>query len=163
RLSDSQAKDLPPTADPQELARAIDAIQPADQARKTETTARALQKLQAPRVAIPASKLRRAFLPFPASQGLEIYGFQPARLVLRRTYRTFEKDAASKHPCEENVFAHLPSVQGYLKEQINAAHQFLSESPALPLWNHCTPELARLIRARNAIGIKQVRDRFFID
>src|SRR5262249_50705888 len=101
RLSDSQAKDLPPTADPQELARAIEAAHRADKARNTETTARPLQKLQAPRSATPASKLRRAFLPFPASQGLEIYGFQPALLVLRRTYRTFEKDAASKHPCEE--------------------------------------------------------------
>lgn len=168
-ISDGKAAEFHKAATPEEAA---DVLTKANKSSRTpavgtdaNSAARVVERLDKgkafARTTLPATKLRRAFLPFPQSQLIEVYGLPPAGLILRRTYQTFKADPSSKHPCDAKVFAHLPSVQGFLREQLNAANQFLSETPGRDLWKHCTPQLAQAVRARNTLEIQKVRDAFF--
>lgn len=45
---------------------------------------------------------------------------------------------------------HMPDVEGFLKSEIEAAYDFLSQPETQPLWErHCTQQLASAIRLRN--------------
>ena len=103
--------------------------------------ARELEKL----VTIPAitsTKLRRAKLPFPPSQLLDIYGYAFAYRIAYHGHQSFSKDAANRD------YVHLPDVQGYLQEEIADAYRFLANAKNADLWvNYCTPDLVSAIRA----------------
>ena len=70
---------------------------------------------------------------------------------------------------------HLPDVEGFLKSEIEAAYDFLSQPESLPLWErHCTPRLSSSIRLRSRttglpgashpqVSIQSLRDEFFED
>jgi hypothetical protein len=98
--------------------------------------------LQYPSLAIPATKLRKAKLPFPPSQILDIYGYAFPYRVAFEAHRTFSKDIPNRD------YVHLPDVQGYLQEEIGDAYRFLAHPNNADLWvNFCRPELVSAIRA----------------
>jgi hypothetical protein len=107
--------------------------------------ARVLEKL----ITIPAitsTKLRRAKLPFPPSQLLDIYGYGFGYRIAYHGHQSFSKDAANRE------YVHLPDVQGYLQEEIADAYRFLATAKNADLWvNYCTPDLVSAIRAWTVI------------
>ncbi len=113
------------------------------------------------RPAVPVTKLRRARLPFPPSQIPDVYSTGLAELVVRRAYQAFARDPSSKYPCDgKEEFVHLPSVQGYLQEELNAAYKFLANPLGCQLWAFCTPQLNDFLRARNVTEVEAMRKRF---
>lgn len=113
------------------------------------------------RVSIPATKSRRARLPFPPSEIVDIYGYDFAYHLAADAYAVFARERFSK-PCldSDHVYIHLPDIQGYLQEEVNAAYQLLSSPCGAGLWAFCTPELAAAIRAHQKNRIFEIRMHF---
>jgi hypothetical protein len=114
-------------------------------------------------VTVPATKSRRARLPFAPSQMVEIHGYDYLFHLSLETFRALGNTRVSK-PCPDSdeVYLHLADVQGYLQEELTAAYKFLSEPSHGDLWHFCTPELAAAVRAHNTDFLSQQR-RFFND
>lgn len=121
-----------------------------------EAMQKALSRSNA-RVSIPATKSRRARLPFPPSEIVDIYGYDFAYHLAADAYAVFARERFSK-PCldSDHVYIHLPDIQGYLQEEVNAAYQLLSSPCGAGLWSFCTPELAAAIRAHQKNRIFEV-------
>lgn len=115
---------------------------------------------QPPRPTVPVTKLRRARLPFPPSQMLDIYGSDLAKQVVDEAYETFERDPASNYPCEDKLYVHLPDVQSFLQEELAAAHKFLAHPSNHDLWSFCSPELVHAVRSRQASTLLTMRTNF---
>jgi hypothetical protein len=103
---------------------------------------------------IPATKLRRAMLPFPPSQLMEVYDEGDAIRIAVSAYDAFQIDVANKD------FVHLPDVQGFLLEELSAAYKFLAQPHNAPLWEFCNPELVLAIRNHQIHVIAQQRHAF---
>jgi hypothetical protein len=108
----------------------------------TPAQVNALDKLAAAAPVLSATKTRRARLPFPTSQILDIYGYAFSYRVVYQAHRAFVKDVANQD------FVHLPDVQSYLQEEIGDAYRFLADPRNVDLWLHfCTPDLVSAVRA----------------
>ena len=81
-----------------------------------------LRNLQASRLctvpAVSSSKRRNAQLPFPPSEMLDVYGVDFAFRIAYAAKQTFAKDPANRD------YVHLPDVQSFLKEELQAAYEF---------------------------------------
>ncbi|HKI35899.1 MAG TPA: hypothetical protein VKA46_28850 [Gemmataceae bacterium] len=139
---------VPPPAGPQPAV-------PPDTVRANATAARQRMKDRITIPTIPATKNRRARLPFPPSQMFEIYGLEPLFNVAQEAHAAFQRDPANR------PFIHYPDVQGYLQEELAAAYKFLASPASAELWNFCNPELVTAIRSRQDHQIKSQRCQFF--
>jgi len=99
---------------------------------------------------------RRARLPFPREQLLDVIGFhQFLRLVAAadEALRGFPTDA----PC-----IHYTDVRGWLAEELHAAEEFLRQESQAHAWTeYCGPAIAEAIRSRRAKELADLRCRFF--
>jgi hypothetical protein len=78
---------------------------------------------------------------FPTSQLLLVDGIWECFKI------SFSASGAFKSLIEQQGYAHLPDIQGYLKEETRAAYMFLRANPQL--WIHyCTPDLVQAIRTQ---------------
>ncbi len=105
---------------------------------------------------LPATKGRRALLPFPPSQMFEVYGAEPLFNVAHEAYLAFQRDPANRQ------FVHYPDVQGYLQEELNGAYKFLADPHNHGLWDFCNPDLVTAIRTHQDEVVRSMRCHFLI-
>jgi len=110
---------------------------------------------------IPVAKSRRARQPFPPSEMVDVYGFDFVYHLATDAYRGLSQERFAR-PCTDidQVYLHLPDMQGYLQEELGAAQKFLSTPTAAPLWRYCNPELVNAIRTHDAQKIGVMRRQF---
>jgi hypothetical protein len=90
---------------------------------------------------------------FPTSQILNVYGPQFALAIGYGAEQAFQASIA------QQGYAHLPDIQGYLKEEGRAAYQFLEKNPSL--WhNYCTPQLVQAIRSQQWDLVVAIRQQY---
>ncbi len=89
-------------------------------------------------------------LPFPTSQLIDVYG---EAYVFEIAYAVKQALAGD---VEYTKYPHMPDVQSLLKEETQAAYQFLAKNSHL-IGNHCTPDLVRAVRSRNVEVIARMR------
>lgn len=120
----------------------------------------ALGKLRG--LTVPATKLRRARLPFAPSQVVDIYSPEWKSLFVLEMFEAFVKDRGSRPcPCNENrMVIHLPDLQGVLQEELSAAYRLLSEPANQDLWGACSPQLVAAIRTQRNPDIDSARGAF---
>lgn len=97
---------------------------------------------------------RRSRLPFPPSQAMELYGPEYVYRIGFAAYQAFAKELASKGA------VHLPDVQAFLQEELNAAHRLLGSATHAGLWDFCSPALADAIAARRFDVVEKIRAEF---
>src|SRR5262249_22456874 len=86
---------------------------------------------QNPRYAIATSQIVNVF-------GLR-FSFEAALGAFQALQRDFERTG----------YVHLPDLQGFLRDELQAAYQFLAEPCNRQLWTaFCTPELVAAIRSQ---------------
>ncbi len=153
-------------ADPQKMGlESAQRQQQHQQQRQRQLTAKisrsARATFQHAAIAIPATKSRRARLPFPPSQMADIYGFDNLFHLAADAFRAFSKERISR-PClnSDQIFIHLPDIQGYLQEELAAANKFLASPANADLWGFCTPDLAAAIRTHQLHLVQEARARF---
>jgi len=78
----------------------------------------------------------------PTSQLVDVYGTTYAFEIALGARDAFGKQAAARG------YAHLPEVQGYLKEELNAAFDLLAQPRNSAVWEFCTPDLVHLVRTQ---------------
>jgi hypothetical protein len=88
--------------------------------------------------------------PFPTSQLLDVYG---ESFCFEIAYGAHQSLAAA---FRDQGYAHLPDVQSFLKEEVNAAYEFLKAHPDL-MTAYCTPTLAQLIRGKRLDDVDRIR------
>jgi hypothetical protein len=104
--------------------------------------------------AIPATKTRRARLPFPPSQMEEVYGSEFLMYGALEAYETFRNDLSAE------PVVHFPDVQGYLQEELAAAYRLLADPHNAFLWDFCKPELATMVHTHQAVQLAELRRQF---
>lgn len=110
---------------------------------------------------IPASKSRRARMPFPPTEMPEIYGYSLLASLASETFQTFYKEPVA-YPCVDanQIVIHLPDVQGHLQEQIVAVQKLLQQPGNFDLWQCCNPELVAAVRNHAIPILRQKRTEF---
>jgi len=117
----------------------------------------ALLGIRSRSVSVPTAKVRRARLPLPPEQMVDVIGERQVVTLLRSTHEALGADPANI-PCIA-----YPQVRGFLGEELQAAYDFLAEPrqqhvwSELPAWN-----LAELVRSRR-INELELRRRAFFD
>jgi hypothetical protein len=107
-------------------------------------------------VSVPTAKMRRARMPLPPEQMVDVIGQRQVVILLQSTYEALGADPANT-PCID-----YPQVQVFLGEELEAAHDFLAQErqqhvwAELPGWN-----LAELIRSRRIDELALRRQAFF--
>jgi hypothetical protein len=107
-------------------------------------------------VSVPTAKMRRARMPLPPEQMVDVIGQRQVVILLESTYEALGADPANT-PCID-----YPRVRGFLGEELEAAHDFLAQErqqhvwAELPGWN-----LAELIRSRRIDELALRRQAFF--
>ncbi|MBS0265681.1 MAG: hypothetical protein JSS02_27360 [Planctomycetes bacterium] len=111
---------------------------------------------------VPATKSRRARMPFPATDILEIYGYDFMYQILRDSYATLNSERFSRPYTDSTaIYIHLPDVQGFLQEQVTASNNLLAQPNNDVLLNkYCTQELIDAIRSRKSASIRRLRNGF---
>ena len=112
---------------------------------------------------IPASKSRRARMPFPPTEMPEIYSYSLVASLAGEIYQTFNEDPVA-YPCGDGhpMIIHLPDVQGHLQEQISAVQKLLQLPGNFDLWQFCSPSLVAAVR-NHAISTLCEQRRQFIE
>ena len=119
-------------------------------------TTAALQGIRSRSVSVPTAKMRRARMPLPPEQLVDVIGQRQVMLLLQSTYEALGADPANT-PCIA-----YPQVRVFLGEELQAAHDFLAQErqqqvwAELPGWN-----LAELIRSRRPNELELRRRAFF--
>jgi hypothetical protein len=103
---------------------------------------------------IPATKSRRARLPFPPSQLFEVYGIEPLYHLAQDAHDAFVVDPANR------PFVHYPDVQSFLQEELAAAYKFLANPNNLDLWQFCNQQLATAVHAQQDPLLERMRCEF---
>jgi len=103
---------------------------------------------------VPATKDRRAQLPFPPSQMDEVYGTDFMINVALEAYGTFKNDLIA------NPVIQFPDVQGYLQEELGAARKLLADPHNAALWDFCTPDLATMVHTHQVDHLTVMRTNF---
>jgi len=89
-------------------------------------------------------------IPFPTSQLVDVYGEHAMVEIAAGASEALAKATARQG------YAHLPDVQAYLREELTAAHEFLTKNPGL-LERHCTENLVQAIRSRRIEEVWRLR------
>jgi hypothetical protein len=104
----------------------------------------------------PSVQTRRARLPFPREQLLDVIGY---RQFLRLVAAAHE--ALGAYPTA-NSCIHYTDVRGWLAEELHAAEEFLRQESQAHAWTEfCGPPVAEAIRSRRAQALADLRCRFF--
>lgn len=90
----------------------------------------------------------------PTSQLLDVYGTVYALEIAPGARDAFGKQAVARE------YVHLPEVQGYLKEELNAAYDLLNNPLNSELWNLCQPTLVHLVRTQAYDQLDEKRREF---
>jgi hypothetical protein len=99
------------------------------------------------------SKTRQAILLFPAAS--DVYGLREVFNIAYFAELTFHKDIKARG------YAHLPDIQSYLREEMNAAMKLLDHPQNRGLWTaFCTPELVTAVRSRQIDVLRAMRQNF---
>ena len=107
-------------------------------------------------VSVPTAKMRRARMPLPPEQMVDVIGQRQVVILLQSTYEALGADPANT-PCID-----YPQVRVFLGEELEAAHDFLAQErqqhvwAEMPGWN-----LAELIRSRRIDELAIRRQAFF--
>ena len=107
-------------------------------------------------VSVPTAKMRRARMPLPPEQMVDVIGQRQVVILLQSTFEALGADPANT-PC-----INYPQVRVFLGEELQAAHDFLAQErqqhvwAELPGWN-----LAELIRSRRIDELALRRQAFF--
>lgn len=102
-------------------------------------------------ISVPASPTRRARLPVPPSQLLSAYDYWLLAHVAADA-----RSGLHNHPVNKPKL-HLMDIRGFLLEELQAAHAFLSSRN---LWHLAGPPLAQALRQRDVPGIEQLRNNY---
>jgi hypothetical protein len=158
------------SSDPQTLRMLVAALDIQKKTTQIEPALRGEQlRKDLPRIAkishvyipIPATKSRRARLPFPASEIFDVSGFDFDRIVVSAYRRLGKQPYTHAWAGRDDVYIHLPDVQGYLQEQILAAYDFLRQPPNQDLWSRfCRPELVVAVRTGGTDFLESERLQF---
>jgi len=123
---------------------------------RRDLSAAAMQGIRSRSVSVPTAKMRRARMPLPPEQMVDVIGQRQVVILLQSTYEALGADPANT-PCID-----YPQVRGFLGEELQAAHDFLAQErqqhvwAELPGWN-----LAELIRSRRIDELALRRQAFF--
>ncbi len=106
-------------------------------------------------VNLPYSTGTRNKQALPYSQFFEVYGAAfPFEIA-------FQANRALGQTIKEQGYAHLPDIQAYLAQELDAAYRLLKEPDNADLWvEFCKKELVTMIRTRNAVSLDSERTRF---
>ena len=106
----------------------------------------------------PSVQTRRARLPFPREQLLEVLGYhQFLRLVAAAD------EALGEYPTPTSC-VHYTDVRGWLADELHAAEAFLRQESQAHAWTeYCGPPIAEAIRSRRAKELAELRCRFFAE
>ena len=124
---------------------------------RRDLSAATMQGIRSRSVSVPTAKMRRARMPLPPEQMVDVIGQRQVVILLQSTYEALGADPANT-PCID-----YPQVRGFLGEELQAAHDFLAQErqqhvwAELPGWN-----LAELIRSRR-IDELALRRQAFLD
>ena len=110
-------------------------------------------------VLVPATKSRRATLPFPPTQMVDVYGFDFTYQLAVEAYRGLSKERFARPcPASDKLYIHMPDIQGYLQEELSAVNKLLANPCNCHLWHaYCTEELANAVRSRQTEKIRVMR------
>ncbi len=112
------------------------------------------------------ARTRRAQLPLPPTQVLEVYGEHFAKVVAEQLRMALRPNTANRD------IVHLPDVESYLRTELVAAYELLSQpdganegrlveprgNPAT--WSCCNAQLVDVIRRREKTKILAARNQF---
>lgn len=108
-------------------------------------------------VSIPTAKMRRARMPLPPEQVIDVVGESQAALLVRATF-----DALGGHPANRPCFEYM-DVRGFLTEELQGAYDFLAQQRQSEAWARMSEwNLAELVRSRR-FGELELRRREFLD
>ena len=123
----------------------------------TTLSAATMQGIRSRSVSVPTAKMRRARMPLPPEQMVDVIGQRQVVILLQSTYEALGADPAN------TLCIDYPQVRVFLGEELQAAHDFLAQErqqhvwAELPGWN-----LAELIRSRR-IDELALRRQAFLD
>ena len=123
---------------------------------RRDLSAAAMAGIRSRSVSVPTAKMRRARMPLPPEQMVDVIGQRQVVILLQSTYEALGADPANT-PC-----INYPQVRVFLGEELQAAHDFLAQErqqhvwAELPGWN-----LAELIRSRRIDELALRRQAFF--
>ena len=125
-------------------------------ASQSSATAAAVRAMRSQTVSVPTAKMRRARMPLPPEQMVDVIGQQQFVLLLRSTF-----EALAAHPANAPCIDHA-DVRGFLAEELQAAADFLSQERQQQVWNELPGwNLAELVRSRRANELEMRRRSFF--
>ena len=108
-------------------------------------------------VSIPTAKMRRARMPLPPEQVIDVVGESQAALLVRATF-----DALGGHPANRPCFEYM-DVRGFLTEELQGAYDFLAQERQSVAWARMSEwNLAELVRSRR-FGELELRRREFLE
>ena len=122
----------------------------------TTLSAATMHGIRSRSVSVPTAKMRRARMPLPPEQMVDVIGQRQVVILLQSTYEALGAD-----PANTTCIAY-PQVRVFLGEELEAAHDFLAQErqqhvwAELPGWN-----LAELIRSRRIDELALRRQTFF--
>ncbi len=110
--------------------------------------------LQSTNTAIPNSNTRRARLPIPLSQVIEVVGRDALFEIMNEVSERF-----GSHPANQPTISYV-DVRSFLHEELESSYDFLKGESFGGLWQYCTPALANAIRERRLRWIDDQRRQF---
>ena len=107
-------------------------------------------------VSVPTAKMRRARMPFPPEELVDVIGETQVTLMLRATF-----EALGGHPADSPCI-NYNDVRGFLGEELQAAYDFLCQPRHSQVWDELASwNLAELIRSRRLGELELRRRNFF--
>jgi hypothetical protein len=128
-----------------------------DQRRKLVEKVRKAMRSHTISVSVPTAKMRRARMPLPPEELVDVVGEVQVALMLRATFEALGANPANR-PCID-----YNDVRGFLGEELQAAYDFLSQERQLAVWEEMPGwNLAELIRSHR-MGELELRRRAFFE
>ncbi len=112
---------------------------------------------------VPATRNRRALLPFPSGHITQVYGFESSGYVAVNALEQLQLLHTSQSPVPNEVI-HLTDVQSYLRAEIEAAYDLLSRPDNQHLWHgYCDDILVDAVRNREVDTVSGLRQAFYTE
>ena len=128
-----------------------------DQRRKLVARVRKAMRSHTVSVSVPTAKMRRARMPLPPEELVDVVGEVQVALLLRATFEALGANPANR-PCLE-----YNDVRGFLGEELQAAYDFLSQERQAAVWEEMPGwNIAELIRSHR-MGELELRRRAFFE
>ena len=128
-----------------------------DQRRQLVAKVRKAMRSHTISVSVPTAKMRRARMPLPPEELVDVVGEVQVAMMLRATFEALGANPANR-PCIE-----YNDVRGFLGEELQAAYDFLSQPRQSAVWEEMPGwNLAELIRSHR-MGEVELRRRAFFE